>query len=149
MNFTPAPRRTAALVGLLTAATSALLPGVAGAEVVTSLPLQRGFYVNAPTACAQASNATLILVTRQGMNVSRIITKFRKIDKVGPTTYVVTAVSEDLEGRASPPTTVTYEIPNTTSFRGRDANRGYEYRYCPQASLPEPWRNNDIRDLIR
>lgn len=142
-------RRTAVLAGLLALMPPLVLAGTASAEIVASLPLQRGFYVSKQATCATASNATLILVTRQGMNVSRVITRFRKIDKVGPKTYVVTAVSEELNGQASPPESVTYEIPNATTFRGKEGNGTYEYRYCPQASLPSPWRNNDIRDIIR
>jgi hypothetical protein len=125
------------------------LPTAAGAEVVPRLPLQRGFYVNAQATCQTASNATLILVTKDGMNVSRIISRFRKIDKIGPTTYRVTEVPEDLSGQAGSPVTNTYEVPNATTFRLKNPAGAFEFRFCPQTSLPSPWRNNDIRSLIQ
>lgn len=88
----------AAVCGLLLSVQSAL------AEVVASLPLQRGFYVSTSVSCGSASNATLMLVTRTGMNTSRVESTFRKIDRTGPTTYVVTEVPIELGGTRPPPT---------------------------------------------
>jgi hypothetical protein len=126
-----------------------VLPTAAGAEIVPSLPLQRGFYVDSRTTCATASNATLILVTGDGMNIARVESKFRKIDKIGPTTYRVTEVPTDLNGRVGRPETNTYEVPNATTFRLKNEVGAFEYRFCPQPSLPLPWRNSDIRSLVR
>lgn len=50
------------------------LPSSAGdaprAAPAASLPLKRGFYVASDTPCGQASNGTLSLLQRNGMNVS-------------------------------------------------------------------------------
>lgn len=125
--------------------------GSALAQGGNTLPLQRGFYVNTRATCAQASNATLQLVTRDGMNVSQAATKFAKVQKVGPTTYQVTQTVEFLRGGGgapSKPEVQVYEVPSSTAFSFKNAAGSFSFRYCPQSSLPDPWRSNDIRSLI-
>lgn len=123
-------------------------------ETVASLPLQRGFYVADGTSCGQASNATLMLVRKSGINTSRVPCDFKSIEKTGANSYRVTETCS--EGGAAWGTeeqistnVSTYEIPNNTRFTSK-SDSGWESsaRYCPQSSLPEPWRNNDIADLI-
>lgn len=123
-------------------------------ETVASLPLQRGFYVADGTSCGQASNATLMLVRKSGINTSRVPCDFKSIEKTGANSYRVTETCS--EGGAAWGTeehistnVSTYEIPNNTRFTSK-SDSGWESsaRYCPQASLPEPWLNNDIADLI-
>src|SRR3546814_8733928 len=79
---------------------------------------------------------------------------FKSIEKTGANSYRVTETCS--EGGAAWGTeehistnVSTYEIPNNTSFTTK-SDSGWESsaRYCPQSSLPEPWRNNDIADLI-
>jgi hypothetical protein len=120
----------------------------ANAQTVSNLPLQRGFYVSTSTACGTASNATLSLVTKTGMSSSQVESKFQKIEKTGPTTYSVTEVWTEMNGRASPPRVITYDVPNSTSYRLKNEFGTFEFRFCPQTSLPAPWRNNDIRAVI-
>ncbi len=133
-----------------TSASSAPAP-----EKVAGLPLKRGFYVASDTPCGKASNATLLLVRRDGINGSRDTCTFEKIEKIGATTYRVTDScssggeawgSEEQVERISS----TYEIPNDTSYKAK-SDSGWEHsaRYCAQSALPEPWRDNDIRDLIK
>lgn len=117
------------------------------AQTVSALPLQLGFYVEAKTACGNASNATLLLLTKSGRNFSRIEGTFAKIEKLSPTTYRV--VTRDKERDTSRTVTATYEISNNTSFRVRYDDGTADYRYCAQATLPAPWRSNDIRTLIQ
>ena len=116
------------------------LPVQATASTVRSLPLKRGFYVAADTPCSQASNATLRLVTREGINWSREVCTFEKIERTGPTSYRIT---DSCSGEPAD-----YEVPNETSFTV-DYGGGSQSsaRYCPQASLPDPWRTNDISDV--
>lgn len=71
------------------AAASTALP-TAATSTVKWLPLRRGFYVTADTPCNQASNATLQLVTREGINAARTVCRFRTIEKTGATSYRVT-----------------------------------------------------------
>lgn len=124
------------------------------AESVTTLPLKPGFYVVNDTTCGQASNATLMLVRKSGINTSRVPCDFKSIEKTSTNSYRVT--ESCTEGGAAWGTeehistnVSTYEIPNETSFNLK-SDSGWESsaRYCPQSSLPEPWRNNDIGDLI-
>ena len=112
----------------------------AAAATLKSLPLKRGFYVSSDTPCNQASNATLRLVTREGINWARDICTFKKIEKTGATSYSVT---ESCSGEPQP-----YEIPNDTSFTVKyDGGSESSARYCAQSSLPDPWRDNDISDI--
>lgn len=136
-------------------APEATVPAAPTAAKVASLPLKRGFYVASDTPCGQASNATLMLVRRDGINGSRDSCTFKKIEKIGATTYRVTdscstggeawGTEEQVETAIS-----TYEILNDTSYKAK-SDSGWEHgaRYCAQSSLPEPWRNNDISDLIK
>lgn len=123
---------------------------------VASLPLKRGFYVASDTPCGQASNATLSLLRRDGFTVSgRDFCEFVKIEKTGATSYRVTEeCSSGGEAWGSEEqkdtSVVAWEIPNDTSYK-RKSDSGWESsaRYCAQSSLPEPWRDNDISDLIK
>jgi hypothetical protein len=124
------------------------------AEVVKTLPLRRGFYVSSDTSCAQASNATLMLVKRDGINSSRTPCDFKKIEKTGPTSYRVTESCNDNGSAWGHQDTITtevstFEIRSDTAFTAK-SDSGWEKsaRYCAQSSLPEPWRDNDIADII-
>jgi hypothetical protein len=123
---------------------------------VASLPLKRGFYVVSDTPCGRASNATLSLLRRDGFTVSgRDFCEFVKIEKTGATGYRVTeecSSGGEAWGTEEQKDTsvVTWEIPGDTQFR-RKSDSGWESsaRYCAQSSLPEPWRDNDISDLVK
>lgn len=135
---TPAAVETAAAPAVTKDAPAAA-PAKAAATL-KSLPLKRGFYVSSDTPCAQASNATLRLVTREGINWARDVCTFRKIEKTGATSYRVT---ESCSGEPQ-----AYEIPNETSFTVKyDGGSESSARFCAQSSLPDPWRDNDISDV--
>jgi hypothetical protein len=118
-----------------------------------SLPLKRGFYVASDTPCGQASNATLQLLRRKAMGAARTLCSFAKVEQIGSTRYRVTATCKDMTDHrddGADTDIVTYDIPSETSFIARRANGAdYSARFCEQKSLPQPWRSNDIRDLIR
>lgn len=118
---------------------------------VASLPLKRGFYVASDTPCGQASNATLTLLRRDGFGGSRDFCEFAKIEKAGAASCRITEKCGDLQAGPDSEFTqaVAWEIPGDTQFR-RKTDSGWESsaRYCAQSSLPEPWRDNDISDLI-
>jgi len=65
-------------------------------NIVTELPLTRGFYVASDTACGQASNATLLLVHRDGINGARDAYSFKSIEQTGPTSYRAVAVCNNI-----------------------------------------------------
>lgn len=122
-----------------------LAPPVVHAEVVSALPLERGFYVRSDATCRTASLDTLALLTRQGLQWSGSACTFGRIEKLGPTTYRVEQTC-DGPGKA----TATWQIRSPTAFSFKDAN-GWEHTasLCPQKSLPEPWRSNDVSGLIK
>lgn len=126
-----------------------LLPGVVAAQA--TLPLDRGYYVAEGTPCGRASNATLQLLRRDGIGGARDFCRFQRIEPDGPNRYRVTQSCGDLQGDGpAEAMTVTYETPSRTSYRMTSTDRwSARARLCAQPSLPAPWRNNDIRDLVR
>jgi hypothetical protein len=116
---------------------------------IAPLPLKRGYYVAGDTACSDASNATVLLVRRDGIAGSRHFCEFRKVEQIGPDTWRVTQACSALYSTDPPEiSSVTYTIPNATSFVSRD-EYGHEHsaRYCDQSSMSAPFRENDISDV--
>lgn len=129
--------------------TRATTPAKAGA-----LPLRRGYFVSADEPCNRASNATVNLVTADGMNASRSVCTFSKVEPQGNNRYRVTQSCQELGGwgRETPPetSTVTFEIPNDSRFTIRyPGGSSQTSRHCPQSSMNEPFRSNDISDILR
>ncbi|MGB5103884.1 MAG: hypothetical protein WBO04_11290 [Steroidobacteraceae bacterium] len=118
-------------------------------ERVGELPLKRGFYVASDTPCEQASNATLLLLRRDGISGSRDSCEFTQIERVGNTTYRVTERCADMMDPSGGETWgVTWEIPDDSSFSTlRDDGWEHSARHCEQSRLPEDWRDNDISDV--
>ncbi len=118
------------------------------------LPLKRGYFVSVEDACNRASNATVNLLTGNGMNASRTACTFTRVEPQGSGRYRVTQRCQELGGwgREAPPevSTVIFEIPDDSRFTIRWPGGGSSTsRYCPQSSMNEPFRSNDIRDLLR
>lgn len=118
--------------------------------IVDALPLQRGFYVRTDATCGTASNATLALVKRNGITSC----DFTHIERIGESRY---RVKESCAVRGAPPgheherdeSTQEYEILAENRYRLTfEYGETVEFNFCPQDSLPEPWRDNDIADLI-
>jgi hypothetical protein len=122
----------------------------ASGNTVAELPLKRGFYVMSDTTCGNASNATLLLIRSEGMNGARDVCEFRSIEQTGPTSYRAAVACEVIPGGAIEPSTYIYEIPDTAqfSFGTEGSDFRSHFRYCEQSSLPDPWRDNDISDLL-
>lgn len=120
-------------------------PVLAQAEMVPELPLDRGFYVRTDATCRTASLATLAILTRQGLQWAGSACTFGPIEKTGATTYRVEQTC-DGPGKAI----ATWQITSRTAFSFRDET-GWDHAatFCPQKSLPEPWRSNDISGLIK
>lgn len=125
-------------------------PNEAAQAKVTELPIRRGFYVAADTPCGQASNATLMLVSREGYGECR----FEAIERIARDRYRVTercSSGGPAWGRPEEIETsrVVWTIESDTAFT-RVSEGGYtaKARHCEQKSLPDPWRDNDIRDIL-
>lgn len=115
------------------------------------LPLKRGYYVADGTPCDKASNATTVLLRRDGIGGSRDFCEFKSIEVAGPNTYRVTEACEALQDDAPPEVDVaTYTLMGDTRFTSKSAH-GWTLsaRLCPQGSMPPEWRENDISDAIR
>lgn len=124
--------------------------GAAGtATALADLPLKPGFFVASDTPCEQASNATLLLKRPGGFNGSRDYCDFKAVEQTGPHSYSVTESCGEFQGGAGSEFSehTTWEIPDEARFHSRSAS-GWErnFRHCEQASLPEPWRDNDLGD---
>ena len=114
------------------------------------LPLKRGYYVASETPCAEASNATVALLQRDGIGGSRDFCEFRVVEQVGATTYRVTQACSDLQdGPHTETSTVIYTIFSDTRFTSKNEN-GWTYsaRYCDQSAMGHDWRVNNIGDVI-
>lgn len=122
-------------------------PAAAGAS--TTLPLPLGFYVSSDTPCGEASNATLALLHREGLNGARDVCRFAALEQTGPGTYRATESCTTIGSGEEWSIVVDYEILGPMAFR-RTSEEGWvsEFRLCEQASLPEPWRDNDISEFI-
>lgn len=111
----------------------------AEAVVVASLPLKRGYYVSTDTACGAASRATLALVRGDGISECG----FERIEALEGDRYRVLQ-SCDPSADAE---TVEYRLDGDQRYRMVSEGWESEFRYCPQSSLPEEYRDNDISDL--
>lgn len=128
----------------------ALLAGCrAGPSATTAaaLPLQRGYYVASDVACADASNATLALLHRHGLNASREACTFAGIEPLGPDRYRIIEQCSQIGIGEESRWTVHWQLLSHESFlRTLDTGWTSQMRYCPQQALPEPWRDTDITD---
>jgi hypothetical protein len=121
-----------------------------GPGTAAQLPLKRGFYVTRDTPCEAASNATLVLVREGGINGARESCDFVAIEQTGPQRYRVTRRCADLQAGADDTSehVATLDVPDEVTFTSRsDSGEESQFRRCEQASLPDPWRDNDIGDL--
>ena len=124
------------------------------AATVAALPLKPGYYVASDIPCAEASNATTMLVTRTGINGSRTFCRFTQIEKTGATTYRATSECSDggeawgHEETVDTSTSI-YEIPDETRFRVTyEGGSDFEARFCEQSTMAPGFRDNDISGLI-
>jgi hypothetical protein len=132
--------------------------GPASAE--NQLPLPLGFYVAADTACANASNATLLLLRADGIGGARDFCQFLSIRQLSAQDFLVTESCADFQASESEQRLVLYHIIDAVSFKLSrvsaeppvvsqpiETELFYQGYYCPQSSLPEPWRDTDLSDL--
>lgn len=128
----------------LVLAAAMALPGIARAE----MQLQRGFYTSAEFSCAEASNATIILVHKTGINASKVACDFTALSPVGPNTFQYAETCNEVGAPAPHQNAGTIEVLSTTSFRQSGNGWQETFAYCPQSSMPEPWATNDISDMV-
>jgi len=119
------------------------------------VPLKQGYYVQIDTPCSEASNSTLNLYIGTSFYATCQVSKIRKDGQ----SYLIWSSCSDREGEDE--NLARYLIISNTEFKvsylsnGKDHLAPIEkheastvhFRYCPQSSLPEPWRSNDITAL--
>lgn len=118
-------------------------------STVEVLPLQRGFYVASDTPCAQASNATLLLLRRNGIGGARDFCEFKRIQQSGSALYLVDESCADFQGGESQNRQLEYTIESNIRLIAKGADGVVlDARYCAQSELPPDWRETDISTEI-
>jgi hypothetical protein len=111
----------------------------------TGLPLEQGYFVAADTSCAEASNATLQLVTSAEFSWPQQACAIAAATQSAPTEFAVTldcAASADLPAEQL---NVVLTIPDAQHFGLSFAGEPPAFKtFCAQADLPEPWRSNAL-----
>ena len=116
---------------------------------VATLPLEPGYYVASDTPCAKASNATLLLLRRNGIGGARYFCEFKRIEQTGPATYRVEEECADFQGDAPETRHLQYILDNDSRFLAKEQDVvALDARYCAQSELPLEWRNTDIESEI-
>jgi hypothetical protein len=139
------------MIRTVSAFSLALAASLAAAAGAAELPLPRGFYVSGGTACAAASEATLTLLHRDGLGGARDFCAFETIAAESSARFRVRERCADHQDpRRSALRDTVYDILGPGRFR-RTSGPGMigESQHCPQDALPEPWRSNDISDVLR
>lgn len=136
---------------LLAACGRSAAPAIGSGVTLSTLPLERGFYVASDTACDAASNATLLLYRGDGFNGAHDTCEFQSIEQTGSNSYRVIERCHVLQEGPDNATTgvADWTLPDGASFTSA-SETGWQrdFRHCEQSSLPDPWRDNDISELI-
>lgn len=121
-----------------------------GPSSVAGLPLARGYFVRQGTPCGAASNATVTLHTGHGINAAQAHCELTEIEKTGSNTFTAKETCTFIRG-GEQTRQLDLTISERTSYSHSDPQAAAEYsaRYCPQDSLPEPWRSNDLGHLMK
>ncbi len=121
-----------------------ILPAAASAQT----SMQLGFYVDSGVPCAQASNATIALVRKTGINTSRVSCTFTSITPVRQNLLSYTETCTDISDPVPYASSGTLELLGPTRFHLE--RRGWETTkdYCPQSEMPEFWRHNDLSSML-
>lgn len=113
------------------------------------LTLRRGFYVASDTTCGEASNATLALLHRKGLNAAREDCVFDEVRQLAKDRYRVTEQCSEIGTGESVRYVVEWQVLSTRSFRRRLENGTVvEMRWCEQSTLPQAWRDIDLDEAI-
>src|SRR5690606_10916074 len=115
------------------------------AAAADRLPLPYGYYVAAGTPCAEASNFSTYLLTRDSLRTAPETCRFRELQHDGGRGY---DIAEQCEGQEITLYKWVIDSDGQGFLRSSPGAGEARARYCPQGDLPEPWRSNDIGALI-
>jgi hypothetical protein len=131
----------------LATALAAILIGTGA--LAADLPLEQGYFVSNDTPCAEASNATLQLVTRHEFNWSQQGCAIAEVTPRDSTTFAVALDCEETTDFPAERLNVTLTVPDPqhfgVSYSGEPPS---QMHYCAQFELPEPWSTNDLSGFI-
>jgi hypothetical protein len=113
------------------------------------LRLEPGFYVASDVDCDKASNATLALLHRHGLNSSREDCAFAKVEGLGENRYRITEQCMAIGTGEVSQYVAQWEVLSSQGFR-RTLDSGWvaQMRHCDQQALPEGWRDIDLDAAI-
>lgn len=108
-----------------------------------ALPITRGFYVPADVPCSEASNATLMLFTGHGFNSSQVACTITDLveDEDG---YSIVEECSEIQSGSTFTDAARVIISDERHLTRTSDYASTSYHFCPQADLPEPWRDNDL-----
>jgi hypothetical protein len=120
------------------------------AEPEQSLPLERGYYVIANTACKQASNATISLFDGQSLGSAHVECKKPTIQMTSVNSYRIVEVcrTTQVENGQWEATNTTLDVKSRTEFVSTTPFGKFHYRYCKQSDLPDPWSDVNLGSLF-
>lgn len=116
---------------------------------VDRLPLTPGFYVASDTACAQASNATTVLLRHGGVGGSQDFCAFQSIERIDANSYRIVQACADLRDAGAAETSrITYVLDGQDAFVSTsEFGWTHSARRCEQSQMSADWRDIDISDL--
>ncbi|WP_395543012.1 hypothetical protein [Neotabrizicola sp. sgz301269] len=130
---------------------AALVPAVLALTALPALAqgnLTLGFYVDVSVGCANASNATLGLLHKTGLNSARTDCAFTGFTATGHNIYHYTERCTDITSGEAYDNEGDIELLAEDRFRLFGEGWEVTMAYCPQNALPDPWNSNDISDLL-
>ena len=123
----------------------------ASADAADTLPIQPGYYVSTDTPCQKASNATLTLF--DGVSFGNAHAECRKpsIKKLPDASYQLTRQCRDMQVDGTPWQKITenYAVVSPSEVIETNSFGKFQYRYCKQSDLPDPWNAVDLKSTIK
>lgn len=113
------------------------------------LPLEKGYYVDLRSPCKDASNATLTLFTGKSFGTAHLECRKPEVQKQPDGSYQIKEQCRGTQVDGSPweVQTTKVDVLSRTRVDQTTPFGKFSFRYCKQASLPEPWASNDLYAL--
>jgi hypothetical protein len=127
----------------------AMLGFASTSNAADSLPIQRGYYVATDTPCQQASNATLTLYNGTSFGDAHVECRKPSTKKLADGSYQLSEQCRDLQGNGGrwERMTTNYKVVSRTEIVATNSFGKFQYRYCRQSDMPDPWNTNDLKSI--
>jgi hypothetical protein len=137
-------------------ATAAVLAAMAfaiaaSADAADRLPIQPGYYVSTNTPCQKASNATLTLFDGVSFGNAHVDCRKPSTKKLPDASYQLTRQCRDMQVDGTPWQKITenYAVVSPTEVIETNSFGKFQYRYCKQSDLPDPWNAVDLKSTVK